>query len=438
MPFSRSGNVIEEVRLLTARIDKKDSHTLESYRADGGYETAKRALRMEPDEVTGIVKASGLRGRGGAGFPCGLKWTFLPKVREKTYLCVNADESEPGTFKDRVLLEYDPHLLIEGIIISCHALRSDHAFIYIRGEFCRPFTRIRDAVKEAYDAGILGADAMGPGRRLDVTIHRGGGAYICGEETALLNSIEGKKGQPRIKPPFPTNCGLFSQSTVINNVETLANVPIILRIGADEYRKHGTEKSTGTRLIGVSGHVNKPGVYELEHGVRLIDVIEDVCGGMRNGNALKAVIPGGSSVPVLTADEAKDLVLCFDECMAAGTMLGSAGVIVMDETTCMVWALDKLTHFYAHESCGPCTPCREGSGWIAELVSKIESGSGTPADLDKLVNLAGQIVGNTICVFSDAVSMPVTSFTTKFRSEFEAHVNGGSCLAKTKPQAIRS
>ncbi len=422
--------MIEQVRHLTARMGKNNSPTIESYRDDGGYETAMKALAMEPEEVIEVVKASGLRGRGGAGFPTGLKWTFLPKEREKTYLCVNADESEPGTFKDRLILDFDPHLLLEGILITCHALKSDHAFIYIRGEFCRPYRRLRDAVREAYDAGLFGDNVMGTGRTLHCTIHRGGGAYICGEETALLNSIEGKKGQPRIKPPFPTNHGLFGKSTVINNVETLANVPLILRDGAEEFRKYGTEKSPGTRLFGVSGHVNRPGVYEFPHGIRLIDLIEDACGGVRDGNALKAVIPGGSSVPILTADEARELILCFDACMAAGTMLGSAGVIVMDETTCMVKALDRLTHFYGHESCGQCTPCREGSGWIAEIVSKIASGSGTPADLDKLVDLGRQISGNTICVFSDAVSMPVTSFTTKFRSEFEDHVNGGVCVAK--------
>ncbi len=412
--------MIEETKVLTSRIHKKDSHTLESYREDGGYEAAAMALAMDPDEVTAIVKDSGLRGRGGAGFPTGLKWTFLPKDRDFTYLCVNADESEPGTFKDRVILDLDPHLMIEGTVISCHALKSEHAFIYIRGEFCRPYRRLVAAVQEAYEAGILGDNVLGTGRKLDITIHKGAGAYICGEETALLNSIEGLRGQPRIKPPFPTNHGLFGRSTVINNVETLANVPVILKEGAEVYRSRGTEKSPGTRLFSVSGHVERPGVYELEHGVSFKDMLNDICGGVKGGRALKAVVPGGSSVPVLTAEESMKLQMDFESCQECGTMLGSAGVIVMDETTDMVWALDKLTHFYAHESCGQCTPCREGTGWVAELVHLINQGRAKSADFDKLIDLGTQICGNTICVFSDAVFMPVMSYTTKFRSEFES------------------
>jgi len=402
-----------ETKILKARMDREDSHTLDAYKSAGGYGTLRKALAMAPEDVVAVVKDSGLRGRGGAGFPTGLKWTFLPKEREITYLCVNSDESEPGTFKDRLILEKDPHLLIEGILISCHAIRCRHAYLYIRGEFCITYERIRDAVKEAYASGILGGG-------MDITIHRGAGAYICGEETALLNSIEGKKGQPRIKPPFPTNAGLFDKPTVINNVETLANVPFIVENGADAYRAHGTEKSPGTRLISVSGHVERRGVYEVEHGVAFRDFLEGLCGGVRGGKKLKAVIPGGSSTPVLTAEEALRVHLDFESVQEAGSMLGSGAVIVMDETTDMVWALDKLTHFYAHESCGQCTPCREGSGWIAELVHKIALGRGTMTDLEKLESLADQITGNTICVFSDATAMPVKSFVSKFRGEFVA------------------
>ncbi|RPJ42177.1 MAG: NADH oxidoreductase (quinone) subunit F [Candidatus Latescibacterota bacterium] len=399
-----------------------ESHTLRAAEAAGGYLASRKAFAMKPEEVVQIVKDSGLRGRGGAGFPTGLKWTFLPKERGTTYLCVNADESEPGTFKDRLILERDPHLLIEGILIACHAIRCEHAYLYIRGEFCLPYQRLRWATDEAYAAGLLGPNARGAGLSVDLTIHRGAGAYICGEETALLNSIEGKKGQPRIKPPFPTNAGLFGKPTVINNVETIANLPFILEKGVEAYRRVGTEKSPGTRLMSVSGHVERPGVYEVAHGIPMRALIEDLAGGIRGGRRLKALIPGGSSTPVLTAEEAYGVNVDFESVQAAGSMLGSGGCIVMDETTDMVWALDKLTHFYAHESCGQCTPCREGSGWIAEIVHRIAKGEGTVKDLAKLESLAEQIVGNTICVFSDALAMPVTSHVKKFRAEFEARL----------------
>ncbi|MFH1277674.1 MAG: NADH-quinone oxidoreductase subunit NuoF [Candidatus Eisenbacteria bacterium] len=412
--------MVQESIVLKARMGNEASHTLSGARGAGAYLVAPKALALGPDDVVARVKDSGLRGRGGAGFPCGLKWTFLPKEREITYLCVNSDESEPGTFKDRLILEKDPHLLIEGILIACHAIRSAHAYIYIRGEFCGPYRRLQAAVDEAYGAGLLGAHALGPGKPLDVTVHRGAGAYICGEETALLNSIEGKRGQPRIKPPFPTNAGLFGKPTVINNVETIANLPFIIDKGVDAYRAFGTEKSPGTRLMGVSGHVERPGVYEVSHGIPMKGLLEDLAGGIRGGKKLKALIPGGSSTPVLTAEEAYAVNVDFESVQEAGSMLGSGGVIVMDEETDMPWALDKLTHFYAHESCGQCTPCREGSGWVAELVRKIAAGEGTRADLAKLEDLAVRITGNTICVFSDANSMPVVSFVNKFRSEFEA------------------
>ncbi|MFH1680580.1 MAG: NADH-quinone oxidoreductase subunit NuoF [Candidatus Eisenbacteria bacterium] len=411
-----------ETTLLKARMGNPESHTLAAARAAGGYRASAKALAAAPEEVVAAVKDSGLRGRGGAGFPTGLKWTFLPKNRDVTYLCVNSDESEPGTFKDRLILERDPHLLIEGVVIACHAIRSAHAYLYIRGEFCLPHERIRAAVDEAYASGLLGPDAGGPGRAIDLTIHRGAGAYICGEETALLNSVEGKKGQPRMKPPFPTNAGLFGKPTVINNVETLANLPFILERGPEAYRAIGTEKSPGTRLMSVSGHVERPGVYEVAHGVPMRGLIEDLAGGVRGGRRLKAVIPGGSSTPVLTAEEAYAVNVDFESVQAAGSMLGSGGCIVMDETTDMVWALDKLAHFYAHESCGQCTPCREGAGWIAEIVHKIAAGRGTAGDLEKLESLSSQIVGNTIYVFSDALAMPVVSHLRKFRAEFEARL----------------
>jgi NADH-quinone oxidoreductase subunit F len=413
---------MQETLILKRRMGNPDSHTLSRALEAGAYRASKKAFAMTPEEVVALVKDSGLRGRGGAGFPTGLKWTFLPKNRIVAYLCVNADESEPGTFKDRLLLEKDPHLVIEGILIACHAIRCEHAYLYIRGEFCLPYERLRAAVDEAYEAGLLGRSAHGDGLSIDLTIHRGAGAYICGEETALLNSIEGKKGQPRIKPPFPTNVGLFGKPTVINNVETLANLPFILENGVEAYRALGTEKSPGTRLMSVSGHVERPGVYEVVHGIPMRALIEELAGGVRGGRRLKAVIPGGSSTPVLTAEEAYSINVDFESVQSVGSMLGSGGCIVMDETTDMVWALDKLAHFYAHESCGQCTPCREGSGWIAEIVHRIAKGEGTRQDLAKLESLAEQIVGNTICVFSDALAMPVSSHVKKFRAEFEAHL----------------
>ena len=381
-----------------------------------------KALASEPEEVVSLVKESGLRGRGGAGFPCGLKWSFLGKDRETTYLCVNADEGEPGTFKDRLIMEKDPHMLIEGILIACHAIRCEHAFIYIRGEFDLSLRNLQSAVSEARAAGLLGESAAGLGNRIDITIHQGAGAYICGEETALMSSLEGMKGQPKIKPPFPTDKGLFAKPTVVNNVETLSNLPFIVGEGIEAFQANGTKKSAGTKLFGVSGHVERPGLYELPFGSSMKELIEELCGGVRGGRKLKAVIPGGSSTPVLTAAEAYAMNLDFESMQEGGTMLGSGAVIVMDETTDMVKALDTLTRFYAHESCGQCTPCREGSGWVARLVHKIAIGEGTRKDLADLEEIAVQITGNTICVFSDATSMPVLSFVNKFRSEFEARL----------------
>ncbi len=417
-----------EVRLLTRNFEKPESWTLASYEAGGGYGALRKALAFDPAAITEEVRKSGLRGRGGAGFPTGMKWGFVPKDSPKPkYLCVNADESEPGTFKDRYLLERDPHMLIEGVVISSRAVGIHDAYIYIRGEFGLPFRRLRDALAEAYAKGYLGKDILGSGFDLEVTIHRGAGAYICGEETGLIESLEGKTGQPRIKPPFPAVIGVFGGPTVVNNVETLAAVPWIIENGADEYRKYGTEKSPGTKLFSVSGHVEKPGVYEIPLGLPLKDLVYGLCGGIPNGRKMKANIPGGSSVPVLTGEEALAVNLDYESLAEAGTMLGSGGMIVLDETTCMVRALATLEKFYAHESCGQCTPCREGTGWLRDLVYRIEAGGGTPGDMDKILSITRNMIGTTICVLSDAAAMPAASFVTKFRDEFALHIGAGRC-----------
>jgi NADH-quinone oxidoreductase subunit F len=417
-----------EVKLLTRNFGNPDSWTLAAYEKAGGYQAFRKALKMQPDAVIDEVKRSGLRGRGGAGFPTGMKWGFVPKDSKKPkYLCVNADESEPGTFKDRYLLELDPHGLIEGIVITCWAVGIHHAYIYIRGEFGLPYHRLRRAVEEAYAKGYIGKDVAGSGFDLEVTIHRGAGAYICGEETGLIESLEGKTGQPRIKPPFPAVVGVFGGPTVVNNVETLQAVPWILEHGADAYKKHGTEKSPGTKLFCVSGPVVRPGVYEIPLGMPLKTLVYDLCGGIRGGKKQKANIPGGSSVPVLTGEEADKVNLDYESLAAAGTMLGSGGMIVIDEDTCMVWLLAVIEKFYAHESCGQCTPCREGTGWLKSLIYRLEAGGGSPGDMEKILSVTRNMIGTTICVLSDAAAMPAASFVTKFRSEFERHVGAGSC-----------
>jgi NADH-quinone oxidoreductase subunit F len=417
-----------EIKLLTRNFDNPESWTLAAYEKAGGYRAFRTALAMEPEAVTQLVKDSGLRGRGGAGFPTGLKWSFVPKDTSKPkYLCVNADESEPGTFKDRYLLEKDPHGMIEGIIITCWAVGIRHAYIYVRGEFGLPYYRLRDAVAEAYQKGYLGSNIDGKGFDLEVTIHRGAGAYICGEETGLIESLEGKKGQPRLKPPFPAVIGVFGCPTVVNNVETIQAVPWIVEHGAAAYRKYGTEKSPGTKLFSVSGHVERPGVYEIPLGLPCKTLVHDLCGGIPGGKRQKANIVGGSSVPVLIGEEADAVNLDYESLVAAGTMLGSGGMIVMDEDTCMVWVLAVILKFYAHESCGQCTPCREGTGWIRDLVYRLEAGGGTAADLDKLLGICTNMIGTTICVLSDAAAMPTESFIKKFRREFEAHVGAGRC-----------
>ncbi|ABS28526.1 NADH-quinone oxidoreductase subunit NuoF [Anaeromyxobacter sp. Fw109-5] len=418
---------MSETLILTRRWGKPDSAALRTYRADGGYAALDKALGMEPAAIVDEVKRSNLRGRGGAGFATGLKWTFLPKDIRPRYLTVNADESEPGTFKDRYIIEHDPHMLIEGIAITCYALDIHLAYVYIRGEFARQARILEAAIEEARAAGILGQRLLGKKDfDLDVFVHRGAGAYICGEESALLESLEGKKGYPRLKPPFPAVVGLWGKPTIINNVETIANVPWIVANGGDAFAGLGVGKSGGTRLFGVSGHVNRPGVFEKPVDYNLKKLIMEDCGGIPGGRKVKAVIPGGSSSPVLRGDEI-DISLEFDAVKAAGSMSGSGGVIVFDDSTCMVRALARISKFYAEESCGQCTPCREGTSWMEGIVEKIEHGHGTAADVAKLEQIAGNIGGQTICALGDAASMPVQSFVKKFRDEFLRHVEERRC-----------
>jgi len=416
--------------LLLKNLHRPDSASLAAYEESGGYQALRRVLKeMTPEQVTGEVKASGLRGRGGAGFPTGMKWGFMPKGPGPKYLVLNADESEPGTFKDRLLLERDPHLVIEGFLISCYAVGCRHGFIYIRGEFVRPYQILLGAVREARAKGYAGKNILGSGFDCEITIYRGGGAYICGEETALLESLEGKHGHPRLKPPFPAQVGLYGCPTSVNNVETIANVPLILEMGAEQYAKIGRPKNTGPKLYGVSGHVRKPGIYEFPLGIPLRELIYEHAGGMlREDHPLKAVVPGGSSVPVLRADQV-DVLMDFESLAAAGSLLGSAGVIVMDDTVCMVDALLNLARFYSHESCGQCTPCREGTGWYVQILERLERGEGKISDLDLLCDLSDRIQGNTICPLGDAAAMPVRSYVTTFREEFEHHVIHRKCLA---------
>lgn len=415
-------------KVLTKHIDDPKLGEIDTYRSYGGYEGLQKALSMKPEEIVEEVKKSGLRGRGGAGFPTGMKWSFVPKGRGRPiYLCCNADESEPGTFKDRLIIEKNPHQLIEGIAIASYAIGCHIAYIYIRGEFAKGAKILQKTIDQAYDAGLLGKNILKRGYDLDLYLHRGMGAYICGEETALIESLEGKRGFPRLKPPFPAVVGLFGSPTIVNNVETLANLPYILVHGGAKYAQLGTPKSTGTRLFGLSGHVRKPGVYEVEMGIPLIDLIEKEGGGVWKGRQLKAVIPGGSSVPVLTAQEAQSVSCDFESMQAAGTMLGSGGVIVIDETTCMVNLLCVLARFYKEESCGQCTPCREGTGWALQIVERIEAGEGRVGDIDLLLRVSGAMMGTTICPLADADAMPIQSFVTKFRSEFEEHIELQRC-----------
>lgn len=419
-----------EVKILSAKFDIKDAHTLAVAKEHGAYATLDAVFAMEPAAVIDQVKNSGLRGRGGAGFPAGLKWSFLPKgLNKPVYLAVNSDESEPATFKDRYILTRDPHMLIEGIIICSYAINCHTAYIYIRGEYTTQVKALQKAIDEAYAAGYLGDDVAGKGFQLDVTVHRGAGAYVCGEETALLESVEGRKGQPRSKPPFPAVSGLYGCPTIINNVQTIASLPFIMQNGADAYKAYGTEKSPGTHLFGISGHVAKPGLYELPLGLPLMDVVNTVAGGVWRGRKLKAVIPGGSSTPVLTPDEAETTTLDYESMAAHKTMFGSGGIVVLDETVDMVQLVKNLIDFYHHESCGQCTPCREGLGWMLKIVKQLLRGEGTMADIDLLVELCDNIEMKTVCVLSAACTMPVRSYLNKFRHEFVAY-------ATDRPQGI--
>jgi NADH-quinone oxidoreductase subunit F len=409
-----------------------DYHTLSVYERHGGYQATRKALaEFHPEQLVELVKASGLRGRGGAGFPTGLKWSFLPKQSDKpVYLCVNADESEPGTFKDREIIEFDPHQLLEGIIISSYAIRCHLAFIYIRGEFVFGAKVLDKAIEEAYAKGYLG-NVLGSDFQLDVVVHRGAGAYICGEETGLIESLEGKRAYPRVKPPFPATYGVFGAPTIVNNVETLACVPHIVSRGADWFKSIGPEKGPGPKLYCVSGHVERPGTYELPMGTSLREILYTHCGGIPGGRKLKAVIPGGSSVPVFTADEI-DVPMDFDSVAKAGSLLGSAGIIVMDDTTCMVRALEVIARFYHHESCGQCTPCREGTGWLHKVLRHLEEGTGREEDLQLLVDISNNMMGNTVCVLADAAAMPTRAFVTKYRAEFEQHAALGRCPLRSE------
>ena len=415
-------------KIFTQHIHEDKCHSLSFYQKNGGYEQARKSLHdWQPDDLIETVKAANLRGRGGAGFPTGVKWGFVPKNTDKPkYLAVNADESEPGTFKDRLIMEKNPHLLLEGIIICCKAVGIHHAYIYIRGEFVFAANRLQNAIDRAYSEGILGENCLGSDFTLDVTLHRGAGAYICGEETGMLSSLEGDRGQPKLKPPFPAVEGLFGCPTVVNNVETLANLPYILEIGPEASGKIGPENSPGPKLFSVSGHDDSPGVSELPMGISLRTLIDEHAGGVWKGRKLKAVIPGGSSAHVLRADEC-DVDMDIESLAAAGTMLGSAGVIVMDETTCMVDALLNIMRFYHHESCGQCTPCREGTGWLEKIAHRIAIGEGRMEDMDLVTEVCDRMVGKTICALADAAAFPAESIVKKFREDFVAAIeNGGS------------
>ena len=414
--------------ILTPLVREPRSYTLDFYlqRLDG-YQALRRALAMTPEQVIDAVKASGLRGRGGAGFPTGMKWQFVDKKSPRPkYICCNADESEPGTFKDHLLMERNPHLLIEGCAIGCHAIGATVAYIYIRGEFLHVQHHLEAAIAEAYQAGYLGRNILGTGFDCDVFVHRGAGAYEAGEETALIESLEGKRAQPRIKPPFPAVEGLYNCPTAVNNVETLCNVPPIVLNGAEWFAGLGPEKNGGPKLFCVSGHVVRPGVFEASMHTTVRSLVYDFAGGIAGGRQLKAVIPGGSSVPILLPDQL-DVPASFDGLMKAGSLLGSAGMIVMDDTTCMVWVAKNLLHFYRHESCGKCTPCREGGDWLYKMLSKIERGDGQMRDIELLLSVSDNIAGKTLCAFGDAAATPVLTTVKHFRHEFEAHVREGRC-----------
>ncbi|MEO6487931.1 MAG: NADH-quinone oxidoreductase subunit NuoF [Thermoanaerobaculia bacterium] len=423
---------MDPIKVLTANIDEPNSTSIDVYVEGGGYEAARKALQMKPEEIVQVVKDSELRGRGGAGFPTGMKWGFVPKNAPKpTWLLCNADESEPGTFKDRVIIEKDPHLLIEGMIINAFAIGSNPmSYIYIRGEFYYGAMVLDRALEEARTKGFLGKNIFGSGFDFDITVHRGAGAYICGEETGLIESVEGHRGQPRVKPPFPAVIGVFGGPTVVQNVETIACVTLIIKNGAEWFKSFGTPKNTGPKLYCVSGSVKKPCVYEFPMGVNLKELIYEHCGGTLGDRKLKAVIPGGASAPMLLPNEI-DVPLNFDAIMKAGSMLGSAGIIVIDESMCIVDAVWRLAKFFAHESCGQCTPCREGTNWMESILDRLERGKGRQQDADLLLDMADNIGGKSLCALGDAAIGPVISSVKKFRDEYLHHVTHGTCLPGT-------
>jgi len=416
-----------------------DYHKIDVYESHGGYEMLRKALGMKPEEVTDVVKKSNLRGRGGACFPTGLKWTFMPKSREAgsrtagqtekpKYLCVNGDESEPGTFKDRAIFEFNPHLLIEGTAIACYAMGITTAYLYVRGEYIRWIRMVQKAVDDAYAKGYLGENIVGSGFSTNLYLYRGAGAYICGEESALMNSLEGERGYPRVKPPFPAQNGLWGCPTTINNVETIANVPIILRLGWETYAKIGAPKHPGPILVGVSGHVNKPGIYEMPTGALLTDIIYKYAGGVSGNKKIKAVIPGGSSTMILRGDAIEGVTMDAEGLKAAGSAVGTAGMIVMDEDTDLIKVITRITKFYYHESCGQCTPCREGTGWMFKILKRFENSEARMEDIDLLLDVANNIEGNTICALGDAAAWPVQSMIQRFRDEFERRVIKSSSI----------
>jgi NADH-quinone oxidoreductase subunit F len=416
------------MRILFKHIDVPDIDQIDVYTREGGYKALEKAVKeMTPEEIVDVVSKSGLRGRGGAGFPTGRKWAFIPKDPGlRKYLCCNADESEPGTFKDRELMLRNPHQLIEGMAICCYAIGSERAFIYLRGEFVEPMKKLQQAIEEAYARGFLGKSIFGSRSSVDIQIHRGAGAYICGEETALLSSLAGTRGEPRFRPPFPAIKGIYECPTVINNVETLANVPHIINNGAEWFTSVGTQTSPGTKVFSVSGHVNKPGNHEIPMGTTARQLIYETAGGIPGNKRLKAFIPGGSSVPMLT-EEHLDVGLDFESLMAAGSMLGSAGFMVLNEDVCIVRATLNMSRFYAHESCGKCTPCREGTGWLVEMLEDIEEGNGKLGYIDRLVDVSNNINGRSFCALGDAAAQPVLSSIKHFRDEYEMHINERRC-----------
>jgi NADH-quinone oxidoreductase subunit F len=425
MPYNEPSPL--EVRVLTKRFGLPDSASIDTYLATEGYAAFRKALDLTPEQILNELKASNLRGRGGAGFPTGMKWGFVPRDSGKPrYIVVNADESEPGTCKDRLLIEYDPHQLIEGMLIAARVVDAHSGYIYVRGEYRYLIDILDRAIAEAYMRGFLGKNIQGSGFDFDAYTHTGAGAYECGEESALLESLEGKRGVPRIRPPFPAVAGLYQSPTVLNNVESYCAVPAILRDGGAAFAALGTPKNGGTRLFSISGHVNRPGVYELPMGFNLLRMIEEVAGGVRGGKKLKAVIPGGSSCPVLKAGEC-DIAMDFDTLMKAKSMLGSGGVVVMDEDTCMVKAALRIMRFYAHESCGWCIPCREGTLWLRKILTRVHEGGGIPSDVPLIHELAANMLGRTFCPLGDAAAMPTLAFVEKFRDEFEAHLERRPC-----------